>query len=88
MMRPCRRTPRYHLGPILLSLTSSNPAAANHCTRQSGQATHPALIGKVSAVESGVGLFAGMMFSPIRMTCAIQCLTRDPVKMSSYITAT
>ena len=31
MMRPCRRTPRYHFGPILLSLTSSKPAAENHC---------------------------------------------------------
>lgn len=30
MIRPCLRTPRYHLGPILLSFTSLNPAFSNH----------------------------------------------------------
>lgn len=32
MMRPCRRTPRYHLGPMRLIWTSENPALVNHCT--------------------------------------------------------
>jgi hypothetical protein len=31
MIRPCRRTPRYHFGPIRVIFTSSKPAAANHC---------------------------------------------------------
>mmetsp|Transcript_9291 Transcript_9291/g.23560 ORF Transcript_9291/g.23560 Transcript_9291/m.23560 type:complete len:221 (+) Transcript_9291:120-782(+) len=30
MMRPCRRTPRYHLGPMRWILTSSKPALVNH----------------------------------------------------------
>ena len=30
MIRPCLRTPRYHFGPILFSLTSLNPAFLNH----------------------------------------------------------
>ena len=31
MMRPCRRTPRYHVGPMRFILTSANPALVNHC---------------------------------------------------------
>lgn len=30
MMSPCRRTPRYQLGPTLFNLISSNPAFLNH----------------------------------------------------------
>lgn len=30
MIRPCLRTPRYHFGPILFSLTSLKPAFWNH----------------------------------------------------------
>lgn len=30
MIKPCRRTPRYHFGPILFSLTSLKPAFWNH----------------------------------------------------------
>lgn len=30
MIKPCRRTPRYHFGPILFSLTSLKPAFSNH----------------------------------------------------------
>ena len=32
MMRPWRRTPRYHFGPIRLIFTSLKPAFWNHCT--------------------------------------------------------
>ena len=31
MMRPCRRTPRYHLGPMRLMRTLLKPALVNHC---------------------------------------------------------
>lgn len=31
MMRPWRRTPRYHDGPMRFSCTSVNPASVNHC---------------------------------------------------------
>lgn len=31
MMRPCRRTPLYHLGPMRVICTSLNPARVNHC---------------------------------------------------------
>lgn len=30
IIRPCRLTPRYHFGPILLIFTSSKPALSNH----------------------------------------------------------
>ncbi|MFS7930708.1 hypothetical protein Hanom_Chr04g00347481 [Helianthus anomalus] len=30
MIKPWRRTPRYHFGPILLIFTSLNPAFVNH----------------------------------------------------------
>jgi hypothetical protein len=30
MIKPCRRTPRYHFGPILFSFTSLKPAFSNH----------------------------------------------------------
>ena len=33
MMRPWRRTPRYHCGPMRFSCTSSKPAAVNHCSQ-------------------------------------------------------
>ena len=32
MMRPCRLTPRYQLGPMRLIFTSWKPAALNHCS--------------------------------------------------------
>ena len=32
MIRPCRRTPLYQLGPMRLIFTSLKPAALNHCT--------------------------------------------------------
>ena len=31
MISPCRRTPRYHLGPMRLIFTSAKPAFVNHC---------------------------------------------------------
>jgi len=34
MMRPWRRTPRYHFGPMRLIFTSVKPAFLNHCTAQ------------------------------------------------------
>lgn len=30
IIKPCRRTPRYHFGPILFNLISVNPAFLNH----------------------------------------------------------
>ena len=37
MMRPWRRTPRYHCGPMRFSCTSVNPAAVNHCRQAASQ---------------------------------------------------
>ena len=42
MIRPCRRTPRYHLGPMRVILMSTNPAFANQSrySASSGNSIH------------------------------------------------
>lgn len=54
MIRPCRRTPRYHLGPIRLIFTSSKPAFSNHCRMSTLKQVHSSQAVVVIAYFQGV----------------------------------
>ena len=72
MMRPWRRTPRYHEGPMRFSCTSVKPAAVNHCGR-GGRAGRRAgsAGGQTGGQTDGVSGWAGEVSSKAELAGAV-----------------